>query len=74
MFFFTFRTTDDSYQEEDIISKSTINSPHNLNSYISFTLREDSIDCLDKVLSTNFDDKDVSAGHRFYQKPTLFRL
>ena len=31
-----------------------------MNSYISFTLREDSVDCLNKLLSINFDDKDVS--------------
>ena len=58
--FFSSRTTDDSSEEEDIISKRKVKSPHVLNSYISFTRSEDSVDCLNKVLSTNFDDKDVS--------------
>ena len=49
-------TADDTNEEEDIIDKIL----HDVNSYISFTLREDSVDCLNKVLSINFDDKDVS--------------
>ena len=55
-FFFQFRTTVDTNEEEDIIAKI----PHEVNSYISFTLREDIVDCLNKVLSINFDGKDVS--------------
>ena len=56
MLFFQFRTTDDTNEEEEIIAKI----PHGVNSYISFTLRGDGVDCLNKVLSINFDDNDVS--------------
>ena len=49
-------------RRKTIISRRIIKPPHDLHSYIyiSFALREDTTDCLNKVLSTYFDDKDVS--------------
>ena len=46
-------------EEEFITHKKVIKSPHDINSYISLTLKDDSIETLSQLFSTSYEKSDV---------------